>query len=119
VIAAVGAHKLPAPEIEIDRKVAFLGSIAAYAERPERVERIETHFSWVFLTEKHVFKLKKPLCDGGLDLSSLAARRRIADEEVRLNRRLAPEVYLGIVPLTLGRHGLALAGEGTVVDWLV
>lgn len=119
MIAAVGAHKLPAPEIDIDRKVAFLGSIAAYAESPERVERIETHFSWVFLTEKHVFKLKKPLCDSGLDLSSLAARRSVAEEEVRLNRRLAPEVYLGIVPLTLGRHGLALAGEGSVVDWLV
>src|SRR5262249_23246412 len=46
-------------------------------------------------------------------------RRRNAEEEVRLNRRLASEVYLGIVPLTLGRRGLALAGEGTVVDWLV
>jgi uncharacterized protein len=106
-------------EIDIDRKVAFLSSAAAYGGPSTRVDRIETHFSWVFRTEKHVFKLKKPLCDNGLDFSSLASRWRNAEAEVRLNRRLAPDVYLGVVPLTLDGHRLALAGKGTVVDWLV
>jgi aminoglycoside phosphotransferase family enzyme len=119
VSEAVGGPEAQAPEIDIDRKVTFLGSTAAYGGRSVRVDRIETHFSWVFLTEKHVFKLKKPLRDNGLDFSSLASRWRNAEAEVRLNRRLAPDVYLGVVPLTLEGDRLALAGRGTVVDWLV
>jgi uncharacterized protein len=106
--------------IEIDRKVAFLGSPAAYAERPSRVERIETHFSWVFLTDRYVFKLKKPLRGEGFDFSSRSARRRNGETEVRLNRRLAGKVYVGVVPLTLEREGgLAIAGTGAAIDWLV
>jgi uncharacterized protein len=107
-------------EIGIDRKVAFLGSPAAYPEQPSRVERIETHFSWVFLTDRYVYKLKKPLRGEGFDFSSPDARRRNAEEEVRLNRRLAHDVYIGIVPLTLERGcDLAISGKGIVVDWLV
>jgi len=107
-------------EIDIDCKVRFLGSPAAYAERPTRVERIETHFSWVFLTDRYVYKLKKPLRGAGFDFSSSEARRRNAEAEVRLNRRLACDVYLGVVPLTLeaGRD-LSVAGPGVVIDWLV
>jgi aminoglycoside phosphotransferase family enzyme len=110
---------LGSPEIDIERKVAFLASAAAYGADAAPVERIETHFSWVFLTGAHVFKLKKPVSNGGADFSPLAARRRNAEEEVRLNRRLAPAVYLGVVPLTLDPSGLALGGKGVVVDWLV
>jgi aminoglycoside phosphotransferase family enzyme len=106
--------------IDIDRKVAFLGSVAAYAEQPSRVERVETHFSWVFLTDRHVYKLKKPLRGEGFDFSTGAARRRNAETEVRLNRRLAGEVYVGTVPLTLQREGgLAITGTGVAIDWLV
>src|SRR6516162_131631 len=106
-------------EIGIDRKVAFLGSPTAYPEQPNRVERIETHFSWVFLTDRHVYKLKKPLRGEGFDFSSADARRRNAEEEVRLNRRLAHDVYIGIVPLTLERGcDLTIGGAGVVVDWL-
>src|SRR6516164_11230079 len=107
-------------EIGIDRKVAFLESPTAYPERPSRVERIETHFSWVFLTDRHVYKLKKPLHGEGFDFSSPGARLRNAEEEVRLNRRLAYDVYIGIVPLTKERGcDLAIAGEGVAIDWLV
>jgi len=108
------------PEIGIDRKVRFLGSSAAYPEQPTRVERIETHFSWVFLTDFYVYKLKKPLRGEGFDFSSLEARRRNAEAELRLNRRLACDLYLGVVPLTLevGRD-LAIAGPGVAIDWLV
>jgi len=107
-------------EIGIECKVAFLGSPTAYPEQPSRVELIETHFSWVFLTDRHVYKLKKPLRGEGFDFSSPGARLRNAEEEVRLNRRLARDVYIGIVPLTLERGcDLAIAGAGIVVDWLV
>jgi len=106
--------------IGVDRKVSFLGSPAAYMERPSQVERIETHFSWVFLTDRHVYKLKKPLRGEGFDFSSPIARRRNAEAEVRLNRRLARDVYVGVVPLTLEAGcDLAIAGQGVAIDWLV
>src|SRR3974390_2741738 len=106
-------------EIDIDRKVAFLCTPKAYAEPTPRVERIETHFSWVFLTDRYVYKLKKPLCGEGFDFSSPDSRRRNAEVEVSLNRRLACGVYVGVVPLTLeGGCDLAIAGKGVVIDWL-
>src|SRR6516164_9511002 len=107
-------------EIGIDRKVAFLESPTAYPEPQSRVERVETHFSWVFLTDRYVYKLKKPLRGEGFDFSSPDSRRRNAAVEVRLNRRLACGVYVGVVPLTLeGGCDLAIAGKGVVIDWLV
>jgi aminoglycoside phosphotransferase family enzyme len=108
------------PEIGLDREVKFLGSPLAYPEHPSRVERIETHYSWVFLTDRHVYKLKKPLRGQGFDFTTPAARRCNAEAEVHLNRRLAAVVYVGVVPLTLERGGdLAIGGKGCAVDWLV
>lgn len=102
------------------QKVAFLSSPASYAERPARVERIETHLAWVFLTERHAYKLKKPVHYPFLDFSTVAARRIDGLEEVRLNRRLAPGVYLDVVPLCMrGDRELVLDGCGEAVDWLV
>lgn len=107
-------------EIDVSCKVAFLGLPQSYAERPIRVEKVETHFSWVFLADRYVYKLKKPLRGDGFDLSTTEARRRNAEAEVRLNRRLAPDVYLGVLQLTLDdRQGLAIGGKGIAIDWLV
>ena len=106
-------------DIAIDYKIAFLGSAGAYPERTSRVERIETHFSWVFLTDRYAYKLKKPVRNGGVDLSTLDSRERNAKREVSLNRRLARDVYIGVLPLILGKGGLAIAGTGNIVDWLV
>ncbi|MBI4183642.1 MAG: hypothetical protein HY521_06570 [Proteobacteria bacterium] len=101
-------------------KVAFLKRRDTYAEVAEGVEVVETHMSWVFLVGERVYKLKKPVRTGFLDFSTPAARRRNCEAEVRLNRRLAPGVYLGVVPLTRAADGgLALGGEGPAVDWLV
>jgi aminoglycoside phosphotransferase family enzyme len=76
--------------------------------------------SWVFLTERHAFKLKKPVRYDYLDFSTLGARKRNCEEERRLNQRLAPGVYLEVVPLVLDAGGSArLGGPGTIVDWLV
>jgi aminoglycoside phosphotransferase family enzyme len=107
-------------EVDIARKVAFLASPQIYADKTTRVEIVETHFSWVFLTDRHVYKLKKPLHSDGVDFSTVQARQRNAEAEVRLNRRLAHDVYLGVVPLTLvGGRDLAIDGEGVVIDWLI
>ncbi len=86
----------------------------------EGVEVIETHMSWVFLTERYVYKLKKPVRYEFLDFSTLSARYHDCQAELQLNRRLAPQVYLDVVPLIINQSGkLQLGGEGKIVDWLV
>ncbi|MFQ5487091.1 MAG: hypothetical protein ACE5ET_01430 [Gammaproteobacteria bacterium] len=106
--------------VDITTKVVFLSRPAAYPERPQRVEVIETHMSWVFLNDRHVYKLHKPVRTDYLDFSTLERRRADCEEELRLNRQLAPDIYLGLVALTRESDGgLALAGTGEVVEWLV
>lgn len=106
--------------MHIEEKVAFLEQPASYPDRPERVEVVKTHMSWVFLTDRLVYKLKKPVRYDYLDFSTLEARKKNCEREVYLNRRLAERVYLGVVPLTMeADDGLKLDGEGRVVDWLV
>jgi len=83
-------------------------------------EAIETHFAWVFLAGNRAWKLRKPVQRDPMDYRTLDARRRGADAEVRLNRRLAPGIYLGIRPLTRKASGeLSIGGADEVVDWLV
>ncbi|NUB11534.1 hypothetical protein GAY28_01700 [Azospirillum brasilense] len=83
--------------VPLDAKVAFLRKPDAYPDRPSRVETIETHLSWVFLTERYAYKLKKPMPLPHVDFTSLTTRRRNCLTEMRLNRRLAPDVHLGVV----------------------
>ena len=101
-------------------KVGFLARPNAYPDQVDGVEAIETHMSWVFLTERFAYKLKKPVRYDFLDFRTVEARHRSCREEVRLNRRLAPAVYLDIVALTRDQQGvLQLGGSGVVIDWLV
>lgn len=105
---------------ELAEKVAALMRPATYPEHPAGIDAIETHMSWVFRTPQHAYKLKKPIRSGFLDFSTIEARRQSCDEEVRLNRRLAPQVYLGVVPLARTATGaLHLGCDGAIVDWLV
>jgi aminoglycoside phosphotransferase family enzyme len=100
-------------------KIGHLGRPGSYPDLTSRVEVVETHMSVVFLTDQHVYKLKKPVHHAYLDFSTLEARRLDCLEEVRLNRRLAAQVYLGAVPLAATVEGLVLEGDGTPVEWLV
>ena len=75
--------------------------------------------SWVFMAGERVYKLKKPVRFAYLDFSTPDRREVACRAEYVLNRRLAPDVYLGVVPLTLPTSGLAISGDGPVVDWLV
>lgn len=100
-------------------KVKFLRTPRVFPERPGTVKALETHMSWVFLTPAFAYKLKKPVRYDFLDFSTPEKRHKDCAEEVRLNRRLAAEVYLGILPLTLDRGRLNLEGTGEAVDWLV
>ncbi len=107
-------------DISTQRKVEFLARPGAYPDRPQSVEIKETHMSWVFLTDGRVYKLKKPVTYPTLDFGTLKAREFNCREEIRLNRRLAPDVYLGVARLTCERDGsLTLNGSGRTADWLV
>lgn len=101
-------------------KVAFLADPHSYRDGTRRVSVIETHFAWVFLCDRHAWKLKRPMRQWPLDYRTLASRRRGCRAELELNRRLAPSVYLDVVPLVAAADGaLALDAPGHVVDWLV
>jgi aminoglycoside phosphotransferase family enzyme len=105
--------------VSIDKKVSFLKTPGAY-DHAGPVQAKETHLSWVFVVGDHVYKLKKPAHLPFLDFRMLAAREHNCREEVRLNRRLAPDVYLGVVPLAADNKGqLSISGRGEIVDWLV
>ena len=81
---------------------------------------IETHISWVFLGEREVYKVKRPVDFGFLDFRSREARREACEAEVRLNRRLADDIYLGVVPITVDDAGVhSIDGDGHTVDWAV
>jgi aminoglycoside phosphotransferase family enzyme/predicted kinase len=81
---------------------------------------IETHISWVFLRAREVFKVKKPVNFGFLDFTTLEARRSACHAELALNSRLAPGVYIDVVPVTRDARGaFVIGGTGSVVDYAV
>ena len=100
-------------------KVDVLSRPEAYDPPPHQVVRRETHMSWVFLAGDQVYKLKKPVRFPYLDFSTLVKREAACRAEIRLNRRLAPDVYLDVVPLVENNGALSIGGEGDPVDWLV
>ncbi|SFQ60677.1 hypothetical protein SAMN05216567_121131 [Variovorax sp. OK605] len=83
------------------------------------VELVETHISWVLLTASHAYKLKKPVRLSFLDFSSLEARKHFCEEELRLNLRFAPSIYLDVVPVCGSRESPQLGLAGAPVDYLV
>jgi len=106
--------------VDSNTLLAQLGRADAYAERPREITLHETHISWVFVTENFAYKLKKPVRFDFLDYSTPAARERACQAELRLNRRLAPDVYLDVLPVTRDADGrLRFAGDGETVDWAV
>jgi aminoglycoside phosphotransferase family enzyme/predicted kinase len=105
--------------MELDRLIEGLADPAAYPEPVAGVEVRQTHISVVFLAGGHAYKVKKPVNLGFLDFSTLARRRHFCAEEVRLNRRLAPAVYRGVVPVTRSGGRVRMEGEGEAVEWAV
>ena len=83
------------------------------------LELIETHISWVILTGDFVYKIKKPVNFGFLDFSSLEKRRNYCEQEVRLNRRLAPALYLGVVPISGTVDEPVINGNGKAYEYAV
>lgn len=90
-----------------------------YPEAPARVEFRETHVSRLYFTPDFVYKVKKAVDFGFLNFTSLDRRRFYCEEEVRLNRRFAPDTYLGVREIRRGPQGVKLDGEGDVLDYVV
>ena len=92
---------------------------AAYPHPTGPIKLVETHISWVFLTGDYAYKLKKPVSLGFLDFSTLQARRSCCQEELRLNGRFAPELYLASVPITGPVNRPQVEGAGEPIEWAV
>ena len=99
--------------------IEALGRPEAYPHRPRHIEIRQTHISVVALAGAYAYKVKKPVDLGFLDFTTLAKRLHYCHEEVRLNRRLAPDVYLDVVPLVRSDAGLQVEGSGIPVEYAV
>jgi len=101
------------------RVVSALLKTSAYPEPTRTVQLLQTHVSFLFITDTHVYKVKKPVNYGFLDFTTLDRRRFYCDEEVRLNRRLCPDTYLGVVEVRETGDGASFTGEGKIIDYAV
>jgi len=90
-----------------------------YPDHPRAVKFIETHISLLFLTGNYVYKVKKPVDFGFLDFTTLAKRKFFCEQEVKLNRRLSPTIYLGVVTIAKEGNRTILDGKGELVEYAV
>ncbi len=91
----------------------------AYDHPVADLQLLETHISWVILTGQFAYKLKKPVNLGFVDFTTLDLRKKFCDEEVRLNRRLAPDLYLGVRPIFGSEQHPTLVGTGPPIEFAV
>ena len=102
----------------------------SYPHRPPEIQLVQTQMSFVFLTGEYVYKVKKPVNLGYLDYTTLEKRRFFCQQELELNRRLCPEVYLAVVPITMSLHppsviasaakqSLVIEGKGKAIEYAV
>ena len=116
------ARSLAAPEKTIfnrERLLAFLLDRRSYPHRPRSVRLVETHASYVFAAPPFVYKVKKPVNYGFLDFSTLEKRHHFCEREVSLNRRLCPDVHLGVDPIFRCKGRLTFEGRGEVVEYAI
>ncbi len=104
---------------DVDQLIQALQSRRAYPHEVPEVQLLETHISWVLLTGDYAYKIKKPVKFDFLDFSALELRRHYCEEELRLNRRLAPDLYLDVVPITGTVDAPVVGGGGTPIEYAV
>jgi aminoglycoside phosphotransferase family enzyme/adenylate kinase family enzyme len=90
-----------------------------YDHAVDKIELVETHISWVLLTGDFAYKIKKPVNFGFLDFSSLEKRKFYCEEELRLNRRFAPQLYLDLITITGTEDLPSITGTGEVLEYAV
>jgi aminoglycoside phosphotransferase family enzyme/predicted kinase len=99
--------------------IASLLHERAYSHPADNIQLLETHISWVILTGNFAYKIKKPIKLEFLDFSSLERRKKFCDEELRLNRRWAPELYLDVVPICGSLEKPVVGGTGIAIEYAV
>ncbi|WP_417383922.1 AAA family ATPase [Gimesia sp.] len=99
--------------------IEALQNKSLYDHPVESFQLLETHISWVLLTGPYAYKLKKPVDLGFVDFSTLELREKYCHEELRLNRRLAPELYRKVIPITGSEESPQLNGTGEILDYAV
>ena len=104
----------PLPEL-----VQALLDPKAYPDASQGIELVQTQMSFVFLTDNYVYKVKKPVNLGYLDYTTLDKRRFYCQREVELNRRLCPNVYIGVVPITRDKGNIFIGGRGEGIEYAV
>jgi len=91
----------------------------AYPHKPRKIELVQTQMSFLFLTGDYVYKVKKPVDLGYLDYTTLEKRRFFCHQELELNRRLCPEVYLEVAPVVTSEGRIRIGGEGKTIEYAV
>lgn len=99
--------------------IAALQNPALYPHPVDGFNVIETHISWVILTGRYAYKMKKPVDFGFLNFTDLAARKHFCEEELRLNQRMAPDLYLQVLPVTGSADAPEIGGDGAPIDYLL
>jgi uncharacterized protein len=112
----IGSKKKPGWGSQ-DELVSAMLEPGFYPRRPSQVTHKETHISHVFLTDDLVYKVKKAVRFSFLDYSTLGKRRHFLNEELRLNRRLAPSVYLAVMPISFDATGWRLGGWSAPAEY--
>ena len=108
------------PPANQDAVIAFLRDPASHAGAVEQVEVIETHGAMVFLAGDTALKIKRSVKFPYMDFSTLERRRAMCRRELKINQPNAPDIYLGVVPITREPDGgLAIGGSGTPIEWAV
>ena len=101
------------------RLLSHLLDPLTYPEETRDVTLVQTHISFLFVTDNHVYKIKKPLDLGFLNFTTLDRRRFYCEEEVRLNLRLCPGMYLGVVQIRESERGISFQGSGRIIEYAV
>ncbi len=91
----------------------------AFPHSVDGIELLQTHISWVTLTGQFAYKIKKPVDFGFLDFSTIQRRKHFCEEELRLNGRLAPDLYLDVVPITANGDQLVIGGDTCPIEFAV
>ena len=90
---------------------------AAFPHPADEVRLVQTHISYLLLAGDFAYKIKKPVNFGFLDFTTLDKRRHFCEEELRLNRRLCPELYLAVLPITQDGEAIRLNGQGPAIEY--
>ncbi len=119
VMAGTGSSGGGSPVAGCGLSIEELLTRTAYPHTVTRLALKQTHLSWIVLTGSIAYKLKKPVHFDFVDASTLELRRNLCHEELRLNRRFAPGLYLDVVPITREPDGLKVGGTGEPIEYAV